>query len=116
MDDRNVEHKKTMFSDEPPHPQTADEIETMQQLIDDDFIDLQSKYNKVNNVAAEQKQQKKVNEMVEDLIDEKNPFNSFDEFWWEDDLFIKTDSKETIEASKNMLDEIKRCRIIFSKI
>ena len=45
--------------------------------------------------------------MVEDVIDEKNPFNSFDEFWWEDDLFNKRESKETAEVLKNMLDEIK---------
>ena len=43
MDDPNVEHKKIMFSYEPPQPQTADEIEIMQQLIDDGFTDLQSK-------------------------------------------------------------------------
>ena len=107
MDGPNVQHKKTMFPYEPPQPQTADEIETMQQLIDDDFIDFQSKYNEVNDVATKQKQQKKVNETVDDMIDEKNPFNSFDEFWWEDDLFIKRDSKETVEVLKNMLDEIK---------
>ena len=40
MEDPNVVHKKTMFRYEPPQPQTADKIETMQQLIDDHFIDL----------------------------------------------------------------------------
>ena len=41
------------------------------------------------------------------MIKKKNLFNSFDEFWWEDDLFNKRDSKETVEVLKNMLDEIK---------
>ena len=39
------------------------------------------------------------------MIDKKNLFNSFDEFWWEDDLFNKRDSKETVVL--NMLNKIK---------
>ena len=55
MDDPNIEHKKTMSPYKPPQLQTADKIEIMQQLIDDNFIDLQSKYE-VSNLATEQKQ------------------------------------------------------------
>ena len=43
---------------------------------------------------------------MQDAIDKKNPFNSFDDFWWEDDLFNKNDSVETTEGSKNILDNI----------
>ena len=39
--------------------ETADEIETKQKLIDEDFIDLQTKIDQVNDVAAEQKKKKK---------------------------------------------------------
>ena len=42
-----------------PTVQTADEIDKTQKLIDDDFIDLQTKFDKVNDVASEQKKQKK---------------------------------------------------------
>ena len=89
-----------------PTVQTADELDKTQQLIDDDFIDLQTKFDKVNDVATEQKKQKKIEDTIESVIDDKNPFNNFDDFWWEDELFNNRDSQETVEASKNILDEI----------
>lgn len=84
MDDPDAEHKKSLFPYEPLQLQTADEIRTTQQFIDDDFIDLQTKLDKVNNVATEQKKQKKIDDTIESVIDDKNPFNIFDDFWWED--------------------------------
>ena len=40
------------------------------------------------------------------IIDEKNPFTNVDnEFWWEDEVFDKGDSNETVELSKNILDD-----------
>ena len=48
-----------MFLYVEPTVETADEIETNQQLIDEDFIDLQTKFDEVNDVVAEQKTQKK---------------------------------------------------------
>ena len=55
----DMEHKKSMFPCVEPTVETADEIETNQQLIDDDFIDLQTKFDKVNDVVTEQKKPKK---------------------------------------------------------
>ena len=43
---------------------------------------------------------------IESIIDKNNPFNTFDDFWREDDLFNKRDSQETVDASKNILEEI----------
>ena len=100
------EHKTSMCPYVEPTVQTADELDKTQQLIDDDFIDLQTKFDKVNDVATEQKKQKKIEDTIESVIDDKNPFNNFDDFWWEDDLFNNRDSQETVEASKNILDEI----------
>ena len=48
-----------MFPYDGPTVETADEIETKQKLIDEDFIDLQTKIDQVNDVAAEQKKFKK---------------------------------------------------------
>ena len=39
--------------------ETADKIERKQKLIDEDFIDLQTKFEQVNDVATEQKKKKK---------------------------------------------------------
>ena len=89
-----------------PTVQTADEIDKTQKRIEDDFIDLQTKFDKVNNIATEQKKQKKIEDTIETVIDYKNPFNTFGDFWWEDDLFNNRDFQDTIDASKNILDEI----------
>ena len=52
------------------------------------------------------KKQKKIEDTIESIIDDKNPFRNFDNFWWEDDLFNAKDSQKTVEASKNILDKI----------
>ena len=96
-----------MFPYVEPTVETADEIETNQRLIDEDFIDLQTKFDEVNDVVAEQKKQKKIEETIESVIeDDKNPFSTFDNFWWEDEMFSEKDSVPTIDASKDILEEI----------
>ena len=103
-------HKKSMYPYVELTVQTADELDKRQQLIEDDFIDLQTKFDKVNDVASEQKKQKKIEDTIESVIDDKNPFNNFDDFWWEDDLFNNRDSQETVEIqdiSDNILKNIR---------
>ena len=102
----DVEHKKTMFPYVEPTVETADEIDTKQEIIDTDFIDLQNEFNKVNDVATGQKKQKKIENTIESIIDDENPFSTFDDFWWEDDMFSNRDSIATVNASRNILDEI----------
>ena len=51
----DIEHKKSMLPYVEPTVETADEIETNQRIIDDDFINLQTKFVKVNDVVTEQK-------------------------------------------------------------
>ena len=106
IDVPDIEHKKSMFPYVEPTVETADEIETNQQLIDDDFIDLQTKFDKENDVVPEQKKHKKIKETKESVIDDKNPFNTFDNFWWEDEMFSERDSLKTVDASKDILEEI----------
>ena len=103
----DVKHKKSMFSYVEPTVETADEIDAKQKIIDTDFIDLQNEFNKVNDVATEQKKQKKIEDTIESVIDDENPLSTFDEFWWEDNMFNDRDSIATGDASKNILDEIK---------
>ena len=73
LNEPDIEHKKSMFPYEPPQLQTADKIETSRQLVDSDFIDLQTEFNKANDVTTEQKQQKRLGNTVDAIIDEKNP-------------------------------------------
>ena len=52
-------------------------------------------------------QNKKKQKEIEDTV--KNIFktNNFDDFWWEEDLFDKTDSAATVDASKKILEDIR---------
>ena len=60
----------------------------------------------MNKVAAEQKKTKKIEETIESVVDDTNPFSTFDDFWWEDEMFSERDSVPTVEASKNILKDI----------
>ena len=106
LDEPDIEHKKSMFPYKEPTLETADEIERKQQLLDDDFIDLQTKFDKVNDVATEQLKEKKLDALIDSVNDNNNPFKTFDDFWWEEEIFSNNDSPETIDASKNYLNEI----------
>ena len=97
FDQPDPEHKKSMCPYVEPTVQTADKI---------DIIDLQTKFDKVNDVATEQKKQKTIEDTIETVIDNTNPFNTFEDFWWEDDMFSNRDSPATVDASKNIINKI----------
>ena len=80
-----------------------DEIEETQKRIDDDFTDLQSKFNKVNDVATEQKKQKEIEDVIETIINDPLPNN---DIWWEEEVFNKNDSPPTIDATKIIVNDI----------
>ena len=92
-----------MFPYVEPTVETADEIDKKQEIIDTDFIDLKSKFDKVNDVISEQKKEKDIEDTIENIFDT----NNFDDFWWEEDLFDKTDSTATVDASKKILEDIR---------
>ena len=107
IDDPDIENKKSMFPYDEPTVETADEIEIKQKLINEDFIDLQTKFDQVNDVAIEQKKKKKkIEDLIDSVIDDKNPFSNLYDFWWEDEMFSNRDSIPTVKASKTFLNEI----------
>ena len=110
LDDPDAEHKKEMFPYVPPQVQTPKEIETETRLVDDEFTDLKTKFDEVNDVVTELKKQQKIATLIDDVIDEKNPFQNLgtEDIWIEDDLFDKNDGKETIEISKDILKDISK--------
>ena len=75
------EHKKITHRYVEPTVETADEIEKNQQNIDTDFIDLRTKFDKVNDVANEQTKEKKIEDTIESVTNKNNLFNTFDDFW-----------------------------------
>ena len=110
LDDPYVEHKREMYPYVPPQLQTADETETETALVDDKFIDLKTKYDEINDVANEQKKQQKITDLIDDVVDESNPFQNLgtEDIRIEDDIFDKNDRKETIEISKDILKDINK--------
>ena len=92
-----------MFPYAEPTVETADKIDEKQEIIDTDFIDLKSKFDKVNDAISEQKKQKEIEDTVENIFEK----NNFDDFSWEEDLFDKTDSTATVDASKKILEDIR---------
>ena len=99
LDNPNVEHKKSTFPYVEPTVQLPDEIEHTQKLIDNDYADLLSKINEPNDVLTEQKKQRDIENLVDDVVKKPIPTN---DYWWEEDIFSKDD-----EQSKTMLP--KRC-------
>ena len=55
------------------------------------------------------KKQTKAAELVDDTIDEKNPFKNVvtEDIWIEDELFDKKDPEPIVDASKKIIDETK---------
>ena len=102
IDDPNVEHKKTTFPYVEPTVQLPDEIENIQKLIDDDYADLLNKIYRVNNVLKEQNKNKKVEDLIDDVLKEPPA----DDYWWEEDIFDNNDNKPTIDATKMIVDDI----------
>ena len=97
------EHKKTTFPHVEPTVYPPDEIEEYEKRINDDYTDLITKINKVNDVATEQKKQKKIEDVIESVIDYPLPNN---DFWWEEDIFDQNDKQPTIDSSKIFYDDI----------
>ena len=93
----------SMFPYVEPTVETADKIDEKQEIIDTGFIDLKSKFDKINDVISEQKKQKEIEDTVKNIL----KTNNFDDFWWEEDLFDKTDSTATVGASKKILEDIR---------
>ena len=52
------------------------------------------------------KKRKKIEDLIDIVIEDKNPFSTFDNFWWEDEMFSERDSLPTVEASKTFLNKI----------
>ena len=74
IDMPEAEHKKSTFPYVEPTVYLPDEIDEQQKRINDDYTDLMSKINSVNDVATEQK---KIEEVIESVIDDPLPNNDF---------------------------------------
>ena len=82
-----------------------DEIENYEKRIEDDYTDLMTKINNVNDVATEQKKQKEMEDVIVSVITDPIPNNNF---WWEDEIFDFNYNQPTIDSSKLFYNDIKK--------
>ena len=101
----NPENKNTTFPYIEPTLQLPDEIEDRQRRIDDDYTDLITKINRVNDVTTEQKKQKEIEDVIESV--KKDPIPT-DNYWWEEDILSKTDTQPTIDATTIIVNDKKQ--------
>ena len=93
----------------PPQVQTADVIETETRQVDNEFAKLKAYWDQINDAVTEQKNQNEITDLVDDIIDESNPFQNIDteDIWIEDDIFYNNDNQNIVDASKDILIGIK---------
>ena len=76
---------------------------------DDNFIDIEHKFDAVDNAAAEQKKQGDLINLVDDKLDENNPFSDqikTEDIYIKDKLFDDTNSKDIKKVSDGVIEEI----------
>ena len=87
---KDLEHKKIEHLYVEPQVQDAETIEKETTEEDDEFFDLDQKYNKIDNVATEQKKQDYFIDLFDDVLDEDNLFNDTmktEDIFIDDNLF-----------------------------
>ena len=86
---KDLEHKKTKHQCVQPQVKDAQTIETEAQDTNSEFSKLKQEFDKVNNAATEQKLHTDAINLIDDILDEGNPFRNIDteDIRIEDDLF-----------------------------
>ena len=112
----DLEHKKIKQT-----PMSKRKIKMLKLLkqklktIDNKFSELKQEFDKVNNAVTEQKLQDDTINLIDNTLDEDNPFKNIDteDIWIEDGLFdndngqdIKVISKEIIDVNEPFSDII----------
>ena len=111
---KDLEHKKTKYPYVEPQNKNAQTIETKAQATNSKFSKLKKEFDKVNNAATEQKSQTDSINLIDDILDEDNPFRDIDteNIWIEDDLFDGYDTQAIKIISKEIIDVAKPHRTV----
>ena len=89
-----LEHKKIEHPYVEAQVQDAETTETETKKEDNEFFDLQQKFDPIDNAVTEQKKQYDPKDLVDDVLDENNPFNNkinTENIYIKDNLFNDTD-------------------------
>ena len=98
----NPEHKKATFPYVEPTVQLPDEIENIRQQDDKNHTDLMDKIYGHQDFVTKTRKDKELGDVIEDIVQP-----TWDDYWWEDDVFDDTDTRPTIDQSKKILDDVK---------
>ena len=103
---RDLEHKKTKYPYVELQVKDAQIIETETQTTNSKFSNLKQEFGKVNNGATEQKPQTDAINLIDDILDEDNPFNNVvtEDIWIEDDIFDNDNTQAIKNISKEIID------------
>ena len=91
-----LEHKKIEHPYVEAQVQHAETIETETKKEENEFFDLEQKFDPIDNAVTEQEKQNDLKDLVDDVLDENNPFNNkinTEDIYINDNLFNDTDSK-----------------------
>ena len=106
---KDLEHKKIEHPYVEPQVQDAETIEIKTKKENEEFDDLFLKYKEIDNAATEQKKENDIINLIDDVLDESNPFNTMKtetEDIFIDDLFADTDQKDIKKVSEDDLQDI----------
>ena len=93
--ENDLEYKKIEYLFVEPQVEDAQTIELETQAGNDEFSKLKQEFDKVNNAAKEQKSQTDAIDLIDYILDEKNPFKNSvgtEDIWIEDKFFDNDDS------------------------
>ena len=93
----------------PPQVQTSAEIVTETCQIDDELAKLKAEYDRVNDAATEQKKQDEITDLVDEIIDESNPFQNLntEDIWIEGNILDYKDHPDIVDTSRDILKAIR---------
>ena len=105
---KDLEHKKKEHPYVEPEVKYASTIEIETQATNNKFSELKKEFDRVNNVVKEQKTQTDAINLVDDILDEDNPFKHIatEDIWIEDDLFDNGDKQAIKDTSKEITDVV----------
>ena len=84
----------------------ASTIETETQAIKDEFDKLKQQFGTVNDAATKQKKQDDAIKLIDDILDEGNPFKNIntEDIWIEDNFFDNNNKEAIKDISKDIID------------
>ena len=103
---KDLEHKKIKHPYVEPQVKDAQTIETETQTTNCEFLKLKQEFDKVNKAATEKKLQTDAISLIDDILDEDNPFRNIDteDIWIQDALFDDYDTQAIKNISKEISD------------